>query len=741
MTHSADYKHTFITSDSSTFPAISQAILSSRQTRLAFIRGHIQGRETPIEIYNYIAEVIVSLPNIESVAIHLPLEALENNSHRLSCVVHIGEHYIPEPNHDTEDSHVLYFSITCSHSTTGTLGVYISENPCPEISSELKEYAFLIGTVHERTSLLSQVRHYTARLEVLDELNQLIAAGVGLERLPKTIARECAFRFGADCGLTLLMAKTEADLDVCGVYGCLRETLVQSIPLVNTLMGRAIQMGGIISVSNLSARCDPSLEFLLANGISCVHCCSLSVRGERLGALLIGYRTDTMLSEHEGAMFEEFTRGAAVAITRAQAQDRLSQYTEKLEEIVHERTADLAVQTARAEEANLAKSRFVANMSHELRTPLTAIIGYSSVIADGLYGPVNDKQKDALQAIARSSELLKELIDDVLNLSRIEAGKEEAEYTKIELLPLLQQIYKLILQTAMSKGVQMRPLDLPADVKSASLWFDSRHIRQILINLLSNAVKYTPTGGSIQLTAEIVGDKVKINVTDSGVGISEQKLKTLFQRFERGEDQYSISQPGTGLGLSLTKHLAEINGGTVAVESTLGKGSTFWVLAPLADSTVLSKEEASSDSGEDVVAKLNGLNLLIVDDNSLTCEVLDSIITQAGGTVYIANTVSEAKILASRVDLDAALIDLALTKESGLSLINYFRKDCFPPLSTMPLIVVSACVFDKDRSEAFANGASEFIAKPFRPKELLSVIRRLTIESVINSTGSFKAIK
>jgi hypothetical protein len=297
------------------------------------------------------------------------------------------------------------------------------------------------------------------------------------------------------------------------------------------------------------------------------------------------------------------------------------------------------------------------------------------------------------------------------------------------------------MQTAMGKGVKLMPIEASTDVKNANLWVDSRHIRQILINLMSNAVKYTPSGGTVKLTAEIIGDKVKINVVDTGVGISDEKLKTLFERFERGEDKYSLSQQGTGLGLALTKHLAEINGGTVGVDSKLGEGSTFWVLVPLAGSGFITEEAQQEDKEEEEATRLDGLNLLVVDDNELTCEVLNTIISKAGGMAYVAHSVTEAKVLATQVDLDAALIDLAMPRESGLSLIKYFRKDCSPPLSSMPLIVVSACVFEKDKQEAFEHGASQFVAKPFKPHDLLAVIRKLTISSVLNTTGSFRAIQ
>ena len=575
------------------------------------------------------------------------------------------------------------------------------------------------------------------RYELVTRVVQLMASGVEVDRLPKTLARECAFRFNADCALTMVLTETGEGLIISGAYGLEPSTIPRCIQLTNTILGRTLRVGGIASIMNLEKQQEDSVNFLVGNGISSLNCCLLDLRGERIGALLLGYKEPLELTEERTMLLEEYAQVAAVALSKAISQKRLTEYTEQLVGLVQERTADLAIQTVRAEEANLAKSRFVANMSHELRTPLTAIIGYASVINDGIYGPINDKQKEALQAICRSSELLKDLIDDVLNLSRIEAGKEQTEPSKIELSAMLNQIFKLMLQTAMAKKLKILPLQIDTSLKSAFLWIDPRHIRQILINLISNAIKYTQQGGQITIKAETLGDKIKISVTDTGVGIGPDLMKRLFTRFERGEDKYSSSQSGTGLGLALTKKLVELNGGVIGVESEVQKGSTFWVLIPMADSQAVITSPVENTPREKL-PRLEGLNILIVEDNTTTSDMMAVVINEAEGNAFCVGTVQDAKRALHSSNYDVVLVDLALPKENGLILIDHVKNECEPPLNRIPMIVVSACVFDQDRQMALNHGAVQFITKPFHPEELLQAIRLHTTQAAINSTTSFK---
>ena len=363
-------------------------------------------------------------------------------------------------------------------------------------------------------------------------------------------------------------------------------------------------------------------------------------------------------------------------------------------------------------------------MSHELRTPLTAIVGYSSVLKDGIFGPVNKEQGDALQAIVRSSDHLKQLIDDVLNLARIESGKEEAKPENVSLKELIDHAQKMMQQQAIEKNIKIIPAVLSDEISDKELFVDRKHAHQIIINLMGNAVKYTQQGGEVWLEASIVGDKVKISVCDTGVGVPPEKIDKLFERFERGDDSYSKEQEGTGIGLNLTRHLVELNGGRIGVESEVGKGSKFWFLLPL-----ISQEENSQiieNTQTLSLSNLSGISALIVDDNQDTCKVSKSILLAAGASAEVANSVKEAiEKLSDNFFPDIILTDLAMPKESGLDLIKRVKALPNENMRKVPVVVLSACAFQKDKNSVFEAGAKEFIAKPFKPNELTQVVKKV----------------
>jgi signal transduction histidine kinase/ActR/RegA family two-component response regulator len=693
-------------------------------------------------ILHAICESAANTRGVDSSAIFLPSE---KNPQQLEIICEQGEfsffdHYESDTKHSgqaaiqaiantpkitQEDRH--YFPVVCVGASVGTLCIRAPLGLNNEALSKITILAHHVSVVFERQRLTLTLQHYLDRLQVLNELNQLIASSVDTSRVVKSIARESAFRFGADLALTFLLNDQQHTLDIKGGYGCSPSMVPKSIELSDGFLGQVMRLGGHLSTSNIAQHDSHSLGFLHDLGIQSIDACCLEVKGESLGAILMGYRRETVMPQNDMIRFEEFCQGAAVAVANARSQERITSYTERLEELVEQRTSDLAVQTARAEEANHAKSQFLANMSHELRTPLTAIVGYGSVLADGIFGPLNDKQVDALNAITRSGDHLKNLIDDVLNLARIESGKETPEPTRVPVKELLHQANKLMMQTAMNKGLTLEPFNGSEEILSLGLHCDQKHIHQIIINLMSNAVKYTPKGGRVWVTAEILADKLKISVHDSGVGISAEKMKKLFERFERGEDTYSKSQEGTGIGLNLTRRLVELNGGRIGVESKIGEGSTFWIAMPLsADSShaVTVHENAA------IVQRLDGLTTLVVDDNMDTCEVLMQILTHAGAKVTTAQTVRDGIAILENETPDIVLTDLAIPGESGVVLIEYLQN---PEGSKnhIPIIVLSACAFEADRNAAMDAGASIFMAKPFRPTEIVRSVRQLTLNSAL----------
>ncbi|MCB0359292.1 MAG: hypothetical protein KDD44_06640, partial [Bdellovibrionales bacterium] len=302
----------------------------------------------------------------------------------------------------------------------------------------------------------------------------------------------------------------------------------------------------------------------------------------------------------------------------------------------------------KSEESVRAKTGFLANLSHEIRGPLGIVLNGIELILDGLCGPTTDSQAETCRMMKTSAEHLLDLVNDVLDYAKVEAGKVRAKPVDLELQPLLSDLANVIRSQAHAKGhtVKLEPVD-----QTLGVHCDKRHIRQMLINLLTNAVKYTENGGTITIRAERApGDRVKIMVSDTGVGIAESEKRKVFGAFERVDNSYALAQAGTGLGMPLTRKLAEVNGGTADFDSELGKGSTFWLLLPSAD---IDPERHAHDktASEDLPPQGNGETILIVDDSQESREMLERYlvhqgfnVVQAGGGAEVLRSLRESTV-------------------------------------------------------------------------------------------------
>lgn len=267
----------------------------------------------------------------------------------------------------------------------------------------------------------------------------------------------------------------------------------------------------------------------------------------------------------------------ALLLSSYEAATRRKNEAEVLAVRLEEGRQRIAEQNLELERAAKLKSQFLANMSHELRTPLNAVIGFSELLKDGLVGTLDATQLDCMNEIYESGRHLLALVNDILDLSKIEAGKVEMEIETLDIEPLLASSLSIVKQRALKENIRLVNA-VPADVGSVQA--DGRRLRQIVYNLLSNAVKFTPSGGLVTLEACVVGEFVEIAVRDSGIGIAAEHLPRLFQPFVQLDGEVNRRFEGTGLGLAMVKSLVELHGGTIGAESELGIGSRFWVRLP-----------------------------------------------------------------------------------------------------------------------------------------------------------------
>jgi PAS domain S-box-containing protein len=376
---------------------------------------------------------------------------------------------------------------------------------------------------------------------------------------------------------------------------------------------------------------------------------------------------------------------------------------------------ELELRNREVERATKLKSKFLASMSHELRTPLNAVVGFSDLLADGTSGELNEKQKRFVNHIKQGSVHLLQLINDILDLSKIEAGQLELRSEEFLVRDALPEVLSIIHPLAMAKNIR---LEQKLESKSL-LKADRVRFKQILYNLLSNAIKFTPEGGRVAIECVDHWDFVCVSVTDSGIGIRPEDQKVIFEEFRQVEGSPDATHEGTGLGLAITKRLVEQQGGQISVESEFGKGSrfTFTILAAEPTSEVQPVVEPAKASVLAASGRLTPL-VLIVDDESSSRELLASYL-EPEYRLVMAESGIEAIKKAQQLRPDAITLDVLMPGSNGFETLASLRKN--PETANIPVIILS--IVDQ-RQVGFALGAADYLIKPVRKPALLEAIRR-----------------
>jgi PAS domain S-box-containing protein len=374
-----------------------------------------------------------------------------------------------------------------------------------------------------------------------------------------------------------------------------------------------------------------------------------------------------------------------------------------------------------AEAATRAKSEFLANMSHELRTPLNGVLGYTQLLQRS--HSLTSDQRESLDAIANCGSHLLDLINDVLDLSKIEAGRFELEPRPTDLRQLTVDLRHVIAEPVRRKGL-LFSVEVDPDVPT-HIVIDGRHLRQVLLNLLGNAVKFTPEGEVTLILGRAEGDRLYCEVRDTGIGIEEENLQAIFQAFR--QTRAGSSAGGTGLGLSISRRLVNFMGGELSVRSKLGRGSSFYFTLPLiAVEGALPDGESKEDEPllDARLAPGEELTALVADDSSVNRRILASLLESAGVRVISAGGGIEAVSLATEHKPDVVLMDLRMHDIDGLQVTRQILSD--PATASTPIIMVTASAFGDSRQAAFDAGCVDFIAKPIRAEQLFQKLQRHT---------------
>ena len=367
------------------------------------------------------------------------------------------------------------------------------------------------------------------------------------------------------------------------------------------------------------------------------------------------------------------------------------------------------------------RQSFLANMSHELRTPLNAILGITEVLSEGIYGEISEKQLEMLGTVHASGQNLLGLINDILDLSKIDAGQAELEKERVLLNNICTSAIALVQTQATQKGLSF---EFRFSHEAVFVEVDERRIRDLLLNLLSNAVKFTSEGGvvlSLQVMPKL--GQVHVEIRDTGIGIPESDFPQLFQPFVQLDNGYDRQHEGTGLGLAIAQRTAELHQGIIEVESTEGEGSSFKLVLPLEFTEFDDKENKNTASlstdrttvpvAEEAKPKKTDLStyrLLVVDDMKTNLDYIDDYFTHLGVEVTAATNALTAIDEAHRAIPDLILVDIHMPNMSGLDFIRCLR--AMPRTKAIPVIVFSASVTDRDKEICLEVGADLFIDKP-----------------------------
>jgi PAS domain S-box-containing protein len=469
-------------------------------------------------------------------------------------------------------------------------------------------------------------------------------------------------------------------------------------------------------------------------GLLSVHSCSSQRHWQDAEAKLLQQIADQLaIAIHQANLFEKLQQELT---ERQQAETRLL-----------ESNKELAISNQELARATRLKDEFLASMSHELRTPLNAILGMSESLQDAVFGAINDRQKKSIMTIEKSGKHLLALINDILDLSKMEANKFHLEPIDVSIQSICQNSILFVKELAMKRQIRLKT-QLPEYLKYLQIRVDDLRFRQVLINLLSNAVKFTPEGGSIILDVRIVDEledsqrQITFSIVDTGIGIAPENIDKLFQSFVQIDSSLSRQYAGTGLGLSLVKRIVEMHGGKVSVQSEVDRGSCFTVSLPLCPSEEIAVAPSSplvypiaiATDAEETLAIKPQTSILLVEDDRGNIETMTTYLESRGYRIIVAENGQQAiSILedcaSDLVEIehpDIILMDIQMPGMDGLEATEHIRQ--LPGCAAIPIVALTALAMPKDRQRCLDAGANQYMTKPVKLSQLF-----ISIETLLNS--------
>ena len=589
--------------------------------------------------------------------------------------------------------------------------------------------------ISERRRAENEARHRESLRRVESDVRSAVAVAVRVEDAAPAVLRILGEGLGFEAGLVQVVDPGKTMFDTAGAWhdgspeaARLAEACGPPLPIAaHPHLARFAESPATVWTDDLPTvarqMANPWGEAVLAGRFVRSAAVPLSSGGELLGTLELFSRFGGKPDPDAAAVLESLAAPLGQFLARARAQAELQAERNALAERVAERTVELRGLNAALARANQMKDEFLASMSHELRTPLNAILGLSEALQENVYGALQPRQSEALRTVEESGRHLLELINDILDLSKVEAGKLVLETADTPLAAACHAALRLVRGAAQQKRIALETAIEPEEIEAH---VDPRRFKQIVVNLLSNAVKFTPEGGRVGLEVRQDGEAwVKVEVWDTGIGIPKEDLPRLFQPFTQLDSRLSRQHAGTGLGLALVRRLAGLHGGSVSLESEPGQGTRVSVRLPAHGATT----SPSAPRPDTEAARRTLRRILVVEDEPATAAQIARYLEESGHEVVTIDHGRPALPTAIEWRPDVILLDLLLPDVSGWEVLAALKADS---RSRAIPVVISSVV--EDHARAVGYGAFATLTKPIRRGDLAEVLGRVAVRRVEPTT-------